>query len=143
MAIMVEAVTDCTSELAGLIVQGVAIQEVDNNEVEVIREIIGMEIQDIIWVKVKTNRQSFITSRKTKVEEGVRKVSPSPLTMIGKNLLELSLLLISEYKDEELDEYVKMQTLDERDLEEPLVQVKSWGLGQCKVRLRYNEIGRK
>ena len=48
MEIMAEAVNDCASELAHLIAQGVVMQEAENKEVEVMREVMGTEIRDII-----------------------------------------------------------------------------------------------
>ena len=66
MEITKEAVNDCASELANLIAQGVAMQEAENKEVEVMREGSGTEIRDIIWVKGRTNGQCFTTLRKDK-----------------------------------------------------------------------------
>ena len=48
MEITKEAVNDCASELANLIAQGVAMQEAENEEIEVMREITGTDIRDII-----------------------------------------------------------------------------------------------
>ena len=41
-------------------------QEAENEEIEVMREVTGTEIRDIIWVKGRTNGQSFTTPRKDK-----------------------------------------------------------------------------
>ena len=46
--ITVEGIKDCASKLVHSIVQGVAMQEVENKEIEVMKEVTGTEIRDII-----------------------------------------------------------------------------------------------
>ena len=96
-------------------------QEAENKEIEVIREVTGTEIRDIIWVKGRTNGQSFTTPRKDKREKRERReVSPSPLRTKGKKPPGISLPSMTEYKDEELDdEFGKMWDADEKHPGEP------------------------
>src|SRR5258705_7842586 len=79
VAITAAAVEDCASDIAGLISQGGAMQEVEDDEVEVLREVSGLEIKDIIMVRGSKNRKEFTTPRKNKVKTGEREVLPSPI----------------------------------------------------------------
>ena len=138
-----EAVNNCASELANLIAQGVAMQEAENEEIEVMREVKGTEIRDIIWVKGRTNSQSFTTSRKDrKGKRERREVSSLPLGTKGKKPPGISLPSMTEYEDEELnDEFGKIWNVDEKHPGKPPDQVTSWGAGQLEARVRYEETG--
>ena len=102
-------------------------QEAENEEIEVMREVTGTEVRDIIWVKGRTNGQSFTTPRKDKKQgEGRREVSPSPLGRKGIKPPGLSLPSVSEYEDEGLDDaFGSMWDSDARNLEDPPERVTS------------------